>query len=515
MTIIQYGSVNLDSLLVPGAYVVPTPPGAAAIVAAPTNILGIVGTGSWGPVNSPTRFGTVQQGQALFGAQVARKYDLMTQVNTAALQGATSFKAVRVTDGTDAAATIEVLSNCLALTSLYTGSGGNSISVSLGAGSAVGSYSAVISKPGANSEKFDNIGAGLTGNAAWVAIAAAINGGSLVRGPSQIVIATAGAGTTSVATATYALTGGTDGASGVTATQLLGNDGTLPRTGMYALRSTQVSIALLADCDTAASWPTQVAFGLSEGIYMIGTGPSGDTITNAISVLQGVGVASTAFKYMQGDWIWWLDPVNGGRWVSPQGFVAGFFANAAPNQAALNKPLQGVAGTQTSQSHNSYAQADLAAMAQAGIDCVVHPSPGGSYFSCFLGHNTSPNALTQSDSYTTMTNFEAASLNGPQGLGQFIGQVNTLQEQTDLVNACEAFLQAQVDQGLIGNSANPAASPFSVTLPPALNNQTQTALGFQFLLIEITYWAIVEKLIATVIGGSSVVIQRAGVTAAA
>src|ERR1700761_5823719 len=119
MPVIQFGSVNLDSLLVPGAYVIETPPGAAAIVGAPTNILGIVGSASWGPVDSAVTVGTVQQGQAVFGAQVARKYDLMTQVNTANQQGANNFRLVRVTDGTDVAASVEILTNCLAITSKY------------------------------------------------------------------------------------------------------------------------------------------------------------------------------------------------------------------------------------------------------------------------------------------------------------------------------------------------------------------------------------------------------------
>lgn len=511
MAIYQYNSINLSALLVPGVYTAIAPPTGAAIVGVPSNLLAIIGSGSWGPVNRPTSFGTTQQGAAIFGQPVVRKYDMMTHVYTAAMQGANNFLGVRVTDGTDVAATVQILTNCLTLTSKYTGSGGNNITVAIATGSKVGTYRVVASMPGASAEAFDNIGFGATGNAIWVAIAAAINGGTNVqRGPSAMIVASAGAGTTAPAVATYSLASGTDGASGVTATMLLGNDGAMPRTGMYSLRNSQTSVAMLADCDTSTAWPTQVAYGISEATYMVGCGPSGDSISNAITTLQSAGVDSYEFHYLQGDWCYWLDPVAGLRVVSPQGFVAGLKANLSPNQSVLNKQLQGVVATQTSMSNLTYAQSDLAQMAKAGIDCIVNPSAGGSYFSCYLGHNTSSNPLIRSDSYSSMTNFEAQSLNG--SLGQFIGSLNNLTENNALVGAVSAFLQAQWDTGLIGNSANPSAIPFSVTLPAAQNTQAQTSIGLQFLLISITYFSIVEELVATVIGGSSVVITSQSVS---
>lgn len=515
MPIFSAGSINLDALLVPGVYILIAPPIAGAINGVPSNLLAIVGSATWGPVNSPTVFGNAQQGQAIFGPPQVRTFDMMTHVSTAALQGANYFKGVRVTDGTDTSASVEVLTNCMAFTSKYTGSAGNGIQVAISAGSQVGSQQVVVSMQGVTSELYNNIGPGLSGNALWVAIAAAINSGTgVLRGPSQIIVATAGVGTTAPVAATYPLTGGTDGATGVTALTLIGNDGTMPRQGMYALRNSGASVALLADCFASATWPTQVAYGLSEGTYMIGCGPSGDNIANAIAVLQGTGIDSYQFKYLHGDWCYWLDPVNGLRVVSPQGFVAGFLANATPNQPALNQELQGISGTQTTADNQYYSQADLTQLAQAGIDVITNPSPGGSYFSCFLGHNTSTNNLIQSDSYTRMTNFEAASLNGPSGLGQFVGQLNDAQEQADVVGAVSAFLQQQADTGLIGNSMNPSAIPYSVTLPPAQNTQAETALGYQFLAVSITYWSIVEKLVCIVVGGASVVIQRQGVSLA-
>jgi hypothetical protein len=185
----------------------------------------------------------------------------------------------------------------------------------------------VLSLPGYAPETFDNLAAGLSGNAVWVAIAAAINNGSsALRGPSKLVVAAAGASTAAPVATSVTLSGGTDGASGVTATQMIGTDGT-SRTGMYALRATGCLNAFLADCDASTSWTAQVAYGLSEGTHMIGTGPAGDTIANAVTAKSTAGIDSYSFKLMFGDWCYVADPVTGvTRLISPQSFEAGLLS---------------------------------------------------------------------------------------------------------------------------------------------------------------------------------------------
>src|SRR6185436_2222140 len=114
---------------------------------------------------------------------------------------------------------------------------GASIQVTLSAGSQAGTWKVVVSLPGVQPETFDNIGLGLTANALWVAIAAAINNGIANFTASNIIIATAGASTAAPVAGTTSLTGGNDGVGTITSTVLLGVD-TTPRKGMYGLRST-------------------------------------------------------------------------------------------------------------------------------------------------------------------------------------------------------------------------------------------------------------------------------------
>ena len=199
--IIQAGSVNTTALSVPDLYVQIVPPQLLSLNGVASNTVGVVGTASWGPVNRAVVMGSYADLLVAFGSPVARKYDLGTQVATACAQGAASFVGVRVTDGTDVAASYAILYNSAAsnypalLTALYTGSLGNRIGLALQTGSRAGSWRLVLSLPGTVPEVFDNIDA-TQGNAAfWANLVSAVNGGTgALRGPSQLVVASLGGG---------------------------------------------------------------------------------------------------------------------------------------------------------------------------------------------------------------------------------------------------------------------------------------------------------------------------------
>ena len=173
MPIVQQGSINTTALVVPDLYVQIVPPQTLLLNGVPTNVVGVVGTANWGPVNQPVIVATMADYARTFGAIAARRYDMGTQVATAVQQGASSFRCVRVTDGTDVAASLTLPTTSFTLTALYTGSLGSQISVALGAGSKSGSWRLTIGLPGLPPEVYDNV-AGV-GAAFWVALARAIN----------------------------------------------------------------------------------------------------------------------------------------------------------------------------------------------------------------------------------------------------------------------------------------------------------------------------------------------------
>lgn len=509
MTVVQQGSINTTALIVPDLYVQIVPPSVTLLNGLPTNILGIVGTATWGPTNAPTIIGGMADYSRQFGAIQARKYDMGTQVAVAVLQGANNFRCVRVTDGTDVAASIIAQTSCITFTSKYTGTLGNSAQVIVGNGSQANTFKATVTMPGQVPEVFDNISG--TANALWVNMASAINNGqSGQRGPSQFIVATAGVGITAPTLAPYALTGGTDGATTITGTVLVGVD-TVPRKGMYALRNTNTSIAFLADCDETTTFSAQVAYGYSEGTYMIGVTTAGDTIANAVTTKATAGIDAYTFKYLLGDWIYFLDTVNSlTRLASPQGFVAGRLANLSPEQSSLNKPLYGIVGTQKSLQNLVYSNAELQALGQAGIDVVTNPIPAGNSFGVRFGHNSSSNAVTNGDNYTRMTNYIAYTLDG--GMGIFIGKLQSQTVRRQSASTISAFLEALASQGMIGSADG--SQPYSVQVDDNNNPQNRVALGYMQADVKVRYLSVIEKFIINVEGGQSVTINRQTTAAA-
>lgn len=501
--ILNGGSVNPTALIVPDLYVQIIPPQVALLNGVPTNKIGIIGTATWGPTNAPTPISNMIQYSLNFGAIQARKFDLGTAVAAAVMQGANNIACVRVTDGTDVAATIAVKDGAavtgLTATAKYTGSLGNSVVITVANGSKASTYKFTVQLPNLQPEIFDNIGG--SGAALWANAVSAINNGNTpLRGPSNLITATVGTSTAVPALATYTLASGTDGATTITSSVLVGQD-TLPRKGQYCLRGTGCSIGVLADADDSTQWGAQDAFGASEGLYMILTAPAGQTVTTAQTAKSTAALDSPNSKLMMGDWVYFNDTVNNQiRLISPTGFVGGRLANLSPEQSSLNKQIFGVVGTQTTYANLTYGEADLAILVQAGIDVVYAPSPGGNYFACRIGHNASSNPIQNGDNYTRMTNYIAATLNA--GMGVYVGQLQTAQERQNAKGTIQSFLSNLQDKNMIGDpNGGPA---YSVILDATNNPSSSVALGYQFAAVNVKYLAVVEKFLINLQGGTSV-----------
>jgi hypothetical protein len=514
MAIYQQGELNTTALVVPDLYVQIVAPQNLVLNGVPTNVIGMVGSASWGPVNQPVVIGTMADYAASFGPIMVRQYDMGTNVATAVQQGASNFRCVRVTDGTDTAAQYAIGFSggvyAAMLTAIHTGSLGNRMVVSLAPSSSPNTWQLTVALPGQVPEVYSNILAP-SAPTFWQNLVNAVNlGNGPLRGPSQLVVATLGTATTTLpaALSEQTLLGGADGASNLTAASLVGQD-TLPRTGMYALRSQGCGIGMLADAYDSTQWTTQAAFGLSEGVYMVLVGPPGDTITDAVTVIQQAGLDSYSAKLMFGDWVYWNDQVNGLiRLVSPQGFVVGRLGNLSPEQSSLNKPLYSVVGTQISGVPNSgqsttYSDAELQTLFQAGIDVIANPQPGGSYWGVRCGHNTSSNPATNGDNYARMTNYIAATL--AAGMGGFVGQVINSSLFQQIRSTQLSYLQSLLGQGILGSLDG--SLPFSVICDASNNPISRTSLGYVQSDCQVQYQGINEKFIVNVEGGQTVIVQ--------
>jgi hypothetical protein len=647
MPIFASGTLNTTALVVPNLYVQILAPQVALLNGVPSNILGIVGTATWGPTNQPLTAALFADVVRQYGSPQPRKYDMATAAAMAIYQGANNMRLVRVSDGTDTAASISIGTSNLTLTGKYTGTLGNQAVATVSAGTAANTWRVAINIPGQIQELFDNIASGIssvtvvagtgytsvpsasvsapnatsgplaqavvqatlttlpapalvTGGTSgfavndllnfpngiilkvstvasgvvtavtvinagsivggsvpsnpvamtstsgagigtptftftwglgaativsngqgylsgtitlsggggsggtytpvtsyWGNMATAINSGqSGIRGPSNIVVASSPTGTTTPVAASYTLTGGTDGAGAVNGATLVGVD-TTPRKGMYALRGSQASIGVLADCDDWTQATYQVAYGISEGTYMVGVTPAGDTITNAIANKAIYGIDSYAFKVMFGDWLIWNDPYNNvQRTVSPQGAAAGLLSNLSPQNVSLNKTLYGFQGTQRQLSGAPYSLAELTQLIGAGFDVVTNPAPAGNIFACASGHNSSSNAVIQSDQYTRLTNYIAATFNQVGGMGQYVGKLNTAATWRQALSTVNAFLTAMQTQSLIVG--------YTAKMDATNNPQSRTALGYGQMDVRVQYPGILEKFLLNVEGGASV-----------
>ena len=513
MPVYQYGQLNTQALEAADLYVQIMPPAGISINGIPTNGLGLVGVGSWGPVNAVITAGSMAEVLQGVGNVTNRMHDLATGGQIARQLGVTSMMLVRVTDGTDVAASVDLMDTAatpvagILLTAKYTGIVGNTITAYIAAGTAANTYKCVITRQGYAPEVFDNVGG--TGATFWTNLANAINNGQTgLRGPSSIGTATAQSSTSAPNTTTvYALIGGTDGATGVTDATLLGADGTT-RTGMYALRGSGAQVGTLLDAQTATQWPSQVSFALSEGLYMIDANPPSTSIANSASAVSTNGVDTYGLSVMVGDWCYWFDTANGvTRMLSPATFKACLVAAMGPQRSTLNKPINNIIGTQRTQSGVPYAQSDIAAAAQGRVDLITNPCPGGAYFGCRTGLNTSSNKETNQDNYTRMTNFLAFTL--AMTMGIIVGDTITTTVYTDVEGGIGSFLHGLYDAKpqMIGNPNKPGAkNAYSVTCNSSNNTSQQESLGYLVCAVKVRYLNIVRFFLINLEGGGNVTV---------
>ena len=486
----QAGTLNTTALTVPNLYVQIAQPQTLGLTGASSSKLGIVGTAGWGPVGAPVPMGGMSDYLAAFGAKQNAVTDAGLAVNIAALQGASSFAVVRVTDGTDVAASGSL--GEISVEAAHTGTAGNGIVVSVsatGAGYALSVSHAVLGF--ANYSGVD-----------WMALAAAV-----AQDLSALITVHLPETVPDVVAGSVTLSGGLDG--GVpSATDFVGQDEAI-RTGMYALRGQGCAIALLHGVNDQTSYSLQAAFGLGEGTYMIAAGPAYDTVTNAVAVKAASGLDSPAVKLMFGDWLWWSDDVHGTMLVSPQAFAAGILSALSPEQSSLNKALSGIVGSQKSGlsgSSATYSTAELSTLFTAGIDVICNPAPGGAYWAVRCGHNSSSKATVNGDNYTRLTNYIASSLAG--GMGAYVGQVVNDTLFSDIRATLLGFLSSLLSQGILG--VQNGELPYSVVCDSSNNPQTRTALGYVQADVAVRYQGINEKFVVNLQGGTSVTVTSAG-----
>lgn len=340
----------------------------------------------------------------------------------------------------------------------------------------------------------------------WLNLVNAVNNGQTgLRGPSQIVIASLGTSPNAPnITATYTLSGGTDGTAGVTDNTLLGSDG-LTRTGMYALRKSGAQVGNLIDCQSSTTWTSQLAFGLQEGIYFHSANPPGTSITNSAAALASAGVDGYGFACLVGDWSYYNDTVNGvQRMVSPATYSSALQAATSPEQSILNSPISGIIATQRSLQNLPYSDTEIGQTAQARLEVLTLGAPAGSIFACRTGRNASSDSSRNGDNYTRMTNYIAFTI--ASAYGYVPGKVQTINLRRNTKGSMDAFFSNLQTNNMIGDVNNPTNPGWSVQIDAKNNPTSQVALGYMVATVKVIYLSIVRYFLVNIQGGQTVTV---------
>lgn len=512
--ILNQGQVNLASLAVDDVYVIVVPPGPQIIRGVPTAIAGIVGTASWGPKNAVIQIGSPQESLNLIGPVNNSQYDIATALALANLSGANDFRVVRVTDGNDTAATLDIDDNAAAalvtLTAKHTGSFGNNIKCYVENGSkGTGYYRISINLQGSTlpREIFDNIPAGAAVANLKANIVAAINSGQgAIRPPSSIVTAASGAGTGTIELKTdtpYTASGGADGSSSADDDDVIGSASSV--TGMYRLENSGAFQFICMGVDDPTKWGTIISFAKKNGMLAVIGFATGTSSSSAVSAKQTNGVDDYAAMLAK-DHILWDDPVNKvRRLIPPEAAALGLIAIQSPEQGVGNKPIFGIAGTERTQAQQPYTDSEIATLTSSGINFFTNPIPAGNQFGLRHNQNASSDRTVDGVNYTRMTNFLARSF--ATSLGRFIGRTQSTspndQTRADARATLASFLNKLKQPIQLGGAG--MIDEFNLILDESNNTPQSIGEGYLNAYIQVRYLAVVRFFTISLQGGQTVV----------
>ena len=457
--------------------------------------LGVVGFAQWGLKNTPLAFSNAASGFALFGPNTAISNAIMRDAQ-AAMPEANQLVGVRITDGTDTAATIVVqdasAGTVFTLTAQQTGSLPNGVNASgvvtnpaqaqcsFSSGTATGGNPVIlvaITFPNQPVERYFVTAGGTGGYVAATFKAnllAALNTGTANSAPSPRWTATSGASTLVPLTTAFSASGGTDGATTITSALFIGQDGTVGRTGMYALRGAiQGGQFIFAGFSDMSQSQTIIAFNRTEGTRFAISAPIG-TSTTTMQGLKATYSASDPTLDTCIDWGQMIDSWTGQTvYVAPAAGVNGVISSLDFYQDPSNKPYTGKVGIfATERSTTPLSQSEAATRQASGIMYLTNPINRGAVWG--LPHGKASDGVSNISDVRT-ANYIGLSLFTV--LGPFVGEVQSQAQNDPTRLAASGAVAAFMNTLLL---PIPKISAYSNVMDTSNNTPTTIAQGFLF-----------------------------------
>lgn len=377
---------NLNGLTVDDQYFmeVPVTQGASNV---PTGNIGLVGTFSRGPVNTPVLATSYPDLVKKFG-EVDAAFTLTGTIGARGIfkQGNANVYVVRTQSAASPATSASVAVNdtsttprlVMTLQAATPGSWGNSLIATVSAGTKLGTFKVQL-QYGSESETWDN----LVIAQPTTPIAGAILASTVFGPGGQSQLASATYPTTPnlnlPANGTYNLSGGTDGANALPADYIGTNTGGV-KTGLYALDNAPVNIVFCAEQSDPtvnnaliSNAQTITQNGGLPRIAII-TFPKGMAVSGLAALTTTMDTDRAIAVY---PWLNIFDPVtNANQTVSPLGYFAGVLAQLKPHFSPGNKPVYGILGVDPNM---NIGPSELTTMAQATtrVNAIGVPTPAG------------------------------------------------------------------------------------------------------------------------------------------
>jgi hypothetical protein len=617
MPVAQQATLNLASLVVNDVYIVIAQPQSTAIQGIDTGVSGVVGGGSWGPLNTAVKCGSIQDLVRNFGPVRNQPNDLVTDGVLYYQQGAATLVGVRVADGTEVKATGGIVSaaqgtvtiggtfqagdivnvtlggvltsytvlagdtnltgvatavakalnnnplfanlaiaqssaavvtiiskspsntttlvatvtgtgptitatasgatltgggsSILTLEALYTGLEGNNLYWEFTPGNnstpAARTWTLRLSRRGLapDAEEFPNIPEASISTTILTALANGLNPARPESGLMRGLVAGSNAAPAMVGAA---LSGGVNGDTSITTSQLLGSAAAIPATGMYALKNNGVQHFELAGSSDSTAWTSMNAFAQEIGALAVGVLPSGISTSNAVAAKKAAGIDSI-YMALAKDWCYFNDTQNNViRLATPAPFIMGLMATQLPSLSPGNKGMFGILNTTRTYAKQPYNATEMADLISNGILFITNPIPRGSQFGLRHGKTTSSNNAVWDVPHTRMTNFIAYSLNN--AFGEFIDELQTTQANDPLRARADAKLRNFLT-GLRDGSPK-LIEDFSVDLSfgdGKVNTKQSVEQGFLRAAVKVKYQSVVYFFVVELLAGKTVTVSAA------
>ena len=533
------------NFLTDGPYIDLIPPPPAVPTGPNTGLIAIVGCANYGPTNTPTVFVDSASLFNAFGNGTTITNSIVDEALGAMPEGQ-YFLGVRVTDGTDTSAIINLVdsvpANVLILTAKYSGTYQNAatarIDLASGTASAAPIYNITINSPGVAAEVFLGIVGSVSGGAysatAFQANALAAINGTVANQPGSLRwTATAGSSTAAPVTGTNTqASGGTNGTTTITSSVLIGTDGTVGRTGIYALRGqVQGGQVFIAQNTTATTAATLISFAQQENCsVLIGYASLTSTTTEIANRATNNMISPSLF--LCSDWDWEYDSIaNINRLRSPIGPIAGTIAAQPPWMYPGGKPAgaQGKIGViSTDRNGNPNTNPPSGANPLSTGEAGQRQSNGILYLT------NNPNLYFQNAGYglphgmasdgktlisdVRMTQSIAVSLQ--QILGKYVGSMIALRAGQLLVigpNGQQVDIQAAVDAYLssLASGTTPQITNYQNTISASNNSVVSVQQGFLLANVYVQTLSAAKFILAFTQVGNTVSIPAVQISQAA